>query len=298
MTLKDWQQSGNFFRFQDYQIFYQKAGTGPTLLLLHGFPTASWDWNKLWQPLQSHFNVLAIDFLGFGFSDKPRQPYTIMQQADIVTAFLKDQHVVVYHLLAHDYGDTVAQELLARSNSITNENPSNLPQLLSLCLLNGGLFPETHKPLLIQRVLMSPLGAWVAKLFTKKRLKKNFDRIFGPATQPTARNIDDFWTLMVHNNGKQVFHLLIRYMQQRKEYRSRWVGALQQSVVSVRLINGASDPISGAHMMALYRQLIPEADVVSLAEIGHYPQIEAAPKVLQYYLDFYKNLKADKSNIL
>lgn len=286
MTLTAWHDSGSFFIFQDHRLFYQKAGQGPALLLLHGFPTASWDWHLLWQPLQVHFTVYAIDLLGFGFSDKPKQDYTIQQQADLVIAFLSNQKIIKYHLMAHDYGDTVAQELLARNNENKNQHSSVWPKLLTLCLLNGGLFPETHQPLLVQKVLMTPIGRWVSRLFTKRKLQQNFERIFGPNSQPTANDIEDFWTLMTHKNGKRVFHLLIRYMQQRQQFRHRWVGALQSSVVPIRLINGTEDPISGAHMVARYQELIVQPDVVSLDGIGHYPQVEAAESVLKHYLDF------------
>ena len=286
MTLKAWQSTGDFFTYGKHRLFYKKAGQGPALLLLHGFPTASWDWHLIWQPLQKYFTVFTLDLLGFGFSDKPKQNYLIHQQADIVIAFLSDQKVVSYHLLAHDYGDIVAQEILARANKGVKIKKNNAPKLLSLCLLNGGLFPETHHPLLVQKVLMSPIGWLVAKLFTKKKLQQNLEGIFGSNTQPTRKNITDFWTLMTHNQGKRVFHLLIRYMQQRKKYRSRWVGALQQTLIPIQLINGVADPISGAHMVDRYCELIPQPNVVTLEDIGQYPQIEAPEVVLQHYLSF------------
>ena len=68
-------------------------------------------------------------------------------------------------------------------------------------------------------------------------------------------------------------HLLLDYMKQRKQYRDRWVGALQNANVPVRLTAGMADPISGADMVARYRALIPNADVVELADIGHYPAL-------------------------
>ena len=291
MTLKEWHANGAYFFYQEHQLFYQRAGSGPVLLLLHGFPTASWDWCRLWLPLQARYTVLAIDMLGFGFSDKPIQNYTIHQQANIVNAFLADQNVTHYHLMAHDYGDTVAQELLARNNEVKDQDSQDLPKLLSLCLLNGGLFPETHKPLWVQKILMTPLGGLVSQLFTKRKLQQNFNQIFGPNTPPTVMDIDAFWELMNYNKGKRVFHLLIRYMQQRKQYRSRWVGALQQSLIPIRLINGAHDPISGRHMTHRYRELIPEPDVISLDGVGHYPHIELPVTVLQHFNGFISTLK-------
>lgn len=83
-------------------------------------------------------------------------------------------------------------------------------------------------------------------------------------------------------------HKLIRYMAERKRYRARWVGALQQAAIPIRLINGAFDPISGRHMTERYRELIPNPDVILLEQIGHYPQTEAPALVLKHYLAFRK----------
>jgi pimeloyl-ACP methyl ester carboxylesterase len=52
------------------------------------------------------------------------------------------------------------------------------------------------------------------------------------------------------------------------------------------LIDGAADPISGAHMAARYRELVPRADVTLLEGIGHYPQVEAPGAVVEAYSAF------------
>ena len=115
MELSAWKDRGDFFDYKGHNIFTIEAGKGETLLLIHGFPTASWDWHKMWPELTKKFHVLAFDMFGFGFSDKPRKyNYTIVDQADLVEAFLASKQVEQLHILSHDYGDSVAQELLAR----------------------------------------------------------------------------------------------------------------------------------------------------------------------------------------
>ena len=61
---------------------------------------------------------------------------------------------------------------------------------------------------------------------------------------------------------------------------------MQRTGVPLRVIDGAVDPVSGAHMVERYRQLIPAPDTVLLPHIGHYPQVEAPEQVLQHYLAF------------
>jgi pimeloyl-ACP methyl ester carboxylesterase len=81
-------------------------------------------------------------------------------------------------------------------------------------------------------------------------------------------------------------HRLIRYIGERRRQRGRWLHAMQHTTLPLELIDGLADPVSGAHMVARYRELIPRADVTELARIGHYPQIEAPEAVLAAYLDF------------
>ncbi|MGP4953639.1 alpha/beta fold hydrolase, partial [Psychrobacter sp. T6-1] len=195
--------------------------------------------------------------------------------------FLRQLGVDNYHILAHDYGDTVAQELLARQADVSCDL-----HIASVCFLNGGLFPETHRPILIQRLLLSPLGSLVSKLFTKAKFATNLQRIFGPRTPPTPEVIDVLWQLLRHNDGVGVMHKLINYIPQRKRYRERWVRAIINSRVPVKLIAGAKDPISGQHMVNRYRELIPNADITVMAELGHYPQIEDSAAISAAYLTF------------
>lgn len=291
MNFEEWKNSGQFITYKNqHQIFYQEKGSGETLLLIHGFPTASWDWNKMWKPLSEKFYLVAPDLIGFGFSDKPKKyNYSIMDQADLIEDFLKQKKISKAHILAHDYGDTVLQELLARFIDRKNEERNGF-EIQSVVLLNGGLFPETHKALPIQKLLISPIGGLLVHFLNRKKLKKSFDNIFGKETQATEKEMDEFYALMNHKNGKMIFHKLIRYMSDRKMYRERWVAALQNSPVPILLINGAADPISGKHMTERYRELIPNPVIILLEKIGHYPQTEAPKEVLKTILDFRKKL--------
>ena len=111
-----WRKHSRTFVFRGHSIRYWTAGQGEPLLLIHGFPTASWDWHYLWQPLAQRYRVIACDMLGFGDSAKPlNHNYSLLEQADLQQALLADLQVEQpIHVLAHDYGDSVAQELLAR----------------------------------------------------------------------------------------------------------------------------------------------------------------------------------------
>ncbi|MEP1033709.1 alpha/beta hydrolase [Ekhidna sp.] len=281
-TLEDWYQDASTFDWKGYQIVYKiHENENPWLLLIHGFPTASYDWFKIWKPLSEQFSLIAMDMLGFGYSDKPNPyPYSIMQQANLVEDLTKHINVKECHLLAHDYGDTVAQELIARHTD------GNGLDLKTVCLLNGGIFPESHHPLPIQKMLMSPIGFLLSKLLNQKKFEKSFGRIFGPDTMLTKEELRTYWQLVSKNNGHRIAHLIIKYMGERVQNRERWVGALQQFKQPLGLINGLVDPISGQVMVERYSEIISSENIWTMDRIGHYPQVEAPDEVMKYYREF------------
>lgn len=289
LSIDEWQKKGDHLTIKSHRIFVidTKSEHKDTILLIHGFPTSSWDWEKIWDDLSKGYRLIAMDMLGFGLSDKPNpHKYSIHEQADIVEELISQLGLTEFHVLAHDYGDTVAQELLARQNARTGAGDWQ-----SICFLNGGLFPETHQALLIQKLLLSPLGPLVNKLTTRHRFDVSVSRVFGPKTQPSKEELDGFWRLINHNEGRHLFHNLISYMSDRKTHRERWVTALRDAKVPLALINGSVDPVSGAHMIAHYRDIVGEPDFLrELPEIGHYPQVEAPQDVAKYYLDFLEEL--------
>ena len=281
MQLSQWRSSGHFLNVDGQQVFYKTEGTGPVLLLIHGYPTASFDWAKIWPKLTTQFHCVTLDMPGFGFSDKSPKKYLIKEQADAISEVIRHLGITSAHVLSHDYGDTVAQEMMAQQ--LENNLAFNIE---SLHLLNGGLFPETHRALPIQKLLLSPIGGLLIRFLNKNAIRKSMHNIFGSNTPPSDQDIDDFWTLISANNGHQHMHLLLDYMKQRKQYRERWVSALQNANAPLRLTVGMADPISGAHMVARYKQLIPNADVIEFDQIGHYPQIESAEAVLKSMTSF------------
>ena len=201
-SLLAWQAEGEQVTLNGHDIFVRQGGCadGPVLVLIHGYPSASWDWQPIWDELGHQFRLVTLDMLGFGFSDKPKGiKYLVSEQAKLFIRYLQQLGIERYHILAHDYGDTVAQELLARQAEFNND-----PLIDTCCFLNGGLFPETHRPVLLQKLLLSPLGGMIAKLTSKSALARNFTKIFGPVTPPSTELIDGLWQLLEHNNGRAV----------------------------------------------------------------------------------------------
>src|ERR1700739_3106773 len=101
-----------------HRIAFRRRGVGPTVLMLHGFPTWSYDYAKVATDLARDHNVITLDFLGYGASDKPNPyEYSVPKSADVVEDLVAHLDVESVRLVIHDYGVIVGQELLARANS-------------------------------------------------------------------------------------------------------------------------------------------------------------------------------------
>lgn len=276
-----WDRSGREFEWQGHRLFVRTGGSGPALLLIHGFPTSSWDWARLWPLLEPRHRLLALDMLGFGRSAKPRGfAYSVRAAADQWQAFATAKGVEEAHVLAHDYGDSVAQELLARQAEGT------LPfRIASVVFLNGGLFPEAHRALAMQKLLAGPLGPLLARLSGYSRFAAAMRRI---CAQPVSDlELREQWRLLRLENGHLRLPALLAYLRERRSQRARWVQALVAANVPLRFVVGMRDPVSGAAMARRYRELVPNADVVELPDVGHYPQCEDAAAVRQALEEFH-----------
>ena len=176
------------------------------------------------------------------------------------------------------------EELLARCNEGRGLD------IRSVCFLNGGLFPESHRARLVQKLLNSPLGVLLSRLMSKGSFERSFSAVFGPNTKPSQLELDNFWQLVNREHGTRITHKLIRYIGERRRNRDRWVSAIQNADIPIRVINGPLDPVSGMHMTERYRELIPDPDIVYLENIGHYPQVEDPQGVLTAFNDFHDRI--------
>lgn len=289
--LYQWESAGRRFKFNNFDIFYKVElgnGTG-NVLCLHGFPTSSYDWYKIFPFLKQKFKwVIALDFLGFGYSDKPRfHSYSIFEQADIVQKLLLHENINKVHILAHDYGDTVAQELLHRE-----QNQILKFKIDSVCLLNGGIFPEKYYPRLSQKVLTLPIiGTIISKLISFPFVKAGLCEVFGPNTQPHSEELHNFWSIMRYQEGYRAWGSILNYIQERKDNEERWVAALQKTTIPVYMIYGPADPVNPPPFAEHYRNMIPKPRITVLHDhIGHYVQLEAPEELIKNYFNFLDTL--------
>jgi pimeloyl-ACP methyl ester carboxylesterase len=279
MTIQEWWAAGEHVDLEvggtRRRIFVRRLGSGPAMTLLHGFPSSSYDWARVAPLLAAGHALLMPDFLGFGASEKPRDhTYSIDEQADLVEALWAASGVAHTRLVAHDYAVSVAQELLARRAA------GDLAVTLErVDFLNGGVYPDLHRPEPTQVALLDPKqGPQVSAMLSEELLAAVLVPTFAPG-HDVAAEATDLWASLARDDGNLALHRLIRYITDRVDNAVRWTTALETTDVPVAFCWGMLDPISGAHMAERLRERLPHAPFVALDDVGHWPPLEAHDRV-------------------
>lgn len=273
LTPTEWRQTGDYLSFKGHRIFVRTQGGGEPILFLHGFPTSSYDYARIALLLENQFKLIFFDFLGYGFSDKPRQhPYSLFEQAEITQTVAQHFSLTKTLLVAHDMGDSVTLEVMQRGQ----------PEITKLVMLNGSVLLDDYRPLITQKLLLHPvIGPIVTglRLIRKPAFARQFGKLF--ATPLTATEIDEFWSLIQYNDGMGIYHLLIRYLRERKIHEHTWLDALKAHTAPLTVIWGQRDPVAVPSIANAILERRPDTHYFPMNEIGHFPQWEAPERVAE-----------------
>jgi 3-oxoadipate enol-lactonase len=113
------------------KIAWERHGTGPALLLIHGLGYARWGWEPVVEPLARSFDVLLFDNRGIGDSEAPPGPYTATQMAEDAVRVLDEAGVERAHVVGTSLGGMIAQELALGW-------PDRVERLVLACTTPGG----------------------------------------------------------------------------------------------------------------------------------------------------------------
>lgn len=270
MRVREWRDGGRQLRTRAGSVFVRSApGDGPTVVLLHGYPSSSYDFREVVDRLGGRA-WLAVDFLGFGLSEKPRpHQYSLFEQADIVEEVVAATVTGPIVLLAHDMGTSVTTELLARD--IDGSLTCTLDRAV---LSNGSVILEKASLRPIQKILRGPLGPVAARLANRPVFTREFAQLFSTAHPLTKSEAEAQWELLSHAGGHRIAHLLTAYLGERVIHADRWHGAVRDWDKPLGFLWGTVDPVATVAVLDGLRALRPAATVVELAGLGHYPQLE------------------------
>jgi haloalkane dehalogenase len=253
----------------DLTLAYRELGSGPAVLLLHGWPTSSFLWRNVMPPIARANRVIALDLPGFGGSDKPqgaRYTFEFFEQA--IDGFLDELGIDTLAIAGHDLGGPVATHwALDRQERVTR-----------FALLNTLVYPEFSEAVFafikaastpgLREQITSPEGLEAAmRLGLADEASLTDDVLAGvrePFESEEARN-----ALADAGIGLEPEGFV--------EIASR----LPSMTMPVRLIYGEKDRILPdiAETMARVKKDLPQATATALPDCGHFLQEEAPEEI-------------------
>jgi pimeloyl-ACP methyl ester carboxylesterase len=214
--------------------------------------------------------------LGFGQSDKPldgtyKQNYSLMKQADIYEAIARDEGLEEVILVAHDMGQTVGLELMAR------QEEGKLPfRIKHAILLNGSTLVDMVELAEMQKQLLKQPDKAATEDIPKEKFVEGMRPTYGPRYEDVDRALDCQASQIVAKDGDKVMAQTLRYLDERQEYYQRWAGTfIGFHSAPMTVIWGTSDPVAIEAMADRVKAWRPETDLYKLEGIGHWPSVEA-----------------------
>lgn len=279
--VRAWRDQGRFVRVAGIDVFVVDAGDSSSVggpaggapsaeanVVLHGFPSSSSDWRLVLARLRSVRRTVLFDFPGYGLSEKPeRYSYSLMEQCDVVLLVLRELGIERAHVIAHDMGTSVACELVARRER------GLLPiELESLVLMNGSVHIEMSRLTPSQKILLTRAGPLLARFGSWRVFRLQLRRIL--AKPVPEDELEAMWAQLAHRDGRRRLPVLIKYVEERRRFWHRWIGALTRLDVPTLVLWGTEDPVAVIGIAEKLASEIPGAVYRRLEGVGHYPMIE------------------------
>ena len=274
---EDWYRAAQTFEWtsttannngQRVQVSYRTFGSrsNPAIVMLHGYPTSSFDFREMIEFLEDDYFVATLDFPGFGFSDKPQGDYSYMlaDDAKLVDHYVKEiLGLTSFSLFTHDRGVSVGLAFLG--NYLANENKQY--EITYHFLSNSGMFLPLANLFPGQTVLLDPVLGPEATARNQARPR----RTEGSPEQLANADIQAF------NDGIGARLGVGKYLLERVANEYAWLENLPKSPVPVAYIWGLLDPVNPVrianHVWATYLNDRPvESSLWYMPTAGHYPQ--------------------------
>jgi len=249
-----WCDNGSYFSWQstlpqnadfgDLNIFHVCEGNpeDPAILLIHGYPTSSYDYDPLFAILSDSYYVCALDTPGYGFSDKPLDgfDYSIFDDAQLVDHYIREVIAIDdFIILTHDKGDSVGLALLQIYQDY-DEPPYTIRHHV---ITNGNIYLPLAQLTTGQRTLLNPsIGSFVSRLLGGEQLASGIDEFF--IARLSEEEIAAYASIFDYQGGTRAQHDIITYLDERAANETDWLEALSCSDIPTTVIWGEQDTVA------------------------------------------------------
>jgi pimeloyl-ACP methyl ester carboxylesterase len=270
-------QANRFFSSSQGRIRYDVHGEGTPMVLVHGTPSSSFVWEKLWPRLATRWQIVTYDLAGYGASDKHAdQDVRLRTQAQVLAELIAHLKLERPHLVGHDFGAAtvlgahLVQEVAVRSLTIIDGvtlNPWGTPYSL-LVRANVGVFEA--------------LPAYVHEAMVAAHLRSAVSRVLDDAT---LQALLAPWTGAVGQPA---------YYRQIAQYDHEFTGLLETRYphikVPTQILWGAEDRWLAPETAQRLQALILNARLSYLPDAGHFAMLDTPTLLAERIAGFVESL--------
>ena len=260
-------------------------GRGPddAVFIVHGYPGSSWDFQGVVERIGDRSRTVVMDMVGFGLSAKPmdgdyQSNFTLQLQADLYDDLASHLGLKTVLLVAHDMGQTVGLELMARFEE--GRTPFRIRHAL---LLDGSTLVDMIETTDLQDAALAAPSTALAEELPWDDIYKIFPESFSTETRERA-DFDEIVTCMSHqihvNKGRRTIGGIVHYLKERQESFGRWSRTLFQfKKAPMTVIWGEQDPVAVIAMADRIKRERPVTDLYKYPDCGHWPSIEYPDRI-------------------
>lgn len=261
-------------RVQGHQWAYHRRGRGTPVLLVHGITTYSFIWRNLFDQLAEHHDVVAVDLLGCGDSDKPLNvSYGVAAHTEGLEAFTQALGFGPFSFVGHDIGGGIAQRFAVK-------HPNRLTHAV---VMNGVAFDYwpvqpiiTMRTPIIRQLAMATLDFGAFELIVKRGV---FHR-----ERVTPTLMAYFWKPMKTPEGRKAFLHFAESLDNRD------LTSISEDLCRTRIpflvIRGRDDVYLSAEIAHRLHREVPGSRLVEIAEAGHFIQEDQPLRLVEELLAF------------
>ncbi len=240
-------------------------GSGPAIVLIHGFGAAIDWWDEIAPQLATDHRVISIDLIGHGGTEAPASGYSIPRQAELVAAILDHLGVDRVTVVGHSMGGEVA-------TALAEQNPARIERMI---LIDSPPVADTTFTPMTQLYLEPVVGEFLSRLQTDQALRRGLAQGFAPGFPVPDAFVADLKQL-TYTAFRSAHDESIVYRKAKPPYER--IAALQP-VPPLLAIFGAQDAIVPPATGKLFAK-VPGAQVAMIEGAGHSPMVEAPEQTL------------------
>lgn len=265
-------QDALYTTVQDSRIRYEVQGTGPVVVLVHGFASSLDVWTRLAQDLSKEYTVVRMDLKGFGWSDRAEGDYSPVAQADIVWGLLEQLNIQEFDLVAHSWGSSVSLQMAL-------DRPE---QIRKMALYDGWVYEEQLPAFFVWS--RSPVfGPALFRLWYKERADDRMAMAFYDPYRFVDQDFVEHVDKTLDRPGTVRAALAAVESQRYAEVQQRY----SQIQVPTLLLWGAADAVSPVWVAEKLASELSNSQIRIYGSCGHFPMIEAygpSTNDLRYFL--------------